>query len=111
MPAHKVIVNDQILDFDQVPASIRGLQHIIGKSTPNDRKFVMKVDPTLVREKIQGKETENLGRSPIMIYDFGDMSKRAKQFDTWIINGIFFAIGVVVAASLYFWRVIEIFAK
>jgi hypothetical protein len=109
--SHKVIVNDQILDFDQVPASIRGLVHIIGKSTPNDRKFVMKVDPTLVREKFQGKETENLGRAPILVYGLDDMAKRAKQFDTWTINGVFFVLGAMAASSLYFWKIVEIFAK
>lgn len=109
--SHKVIVNDQILDVDQVPASIRGLEHVIGKSTPTDRKFTMKADPSLVKEFIKGKEMENLGRTPIMVYDFDDMGKRAKKFDSWIINGVFFALGAGTIGSLYFWKIVEIFAK
>lgn len=111
MPTHKVIVNDQIFDFDKIPDSIKGLKHIIGKSTPDDKRFVMKVDPTLVREKLKGKETENLGRSPIMVYDFDDMGKRARQFDAWIVNGVCFLLGAASVASLYFWKIVEIFAK
>jgi hypothetical protein len=109
--SHKIIVNDQILDSDKIPASIRGLEHIIGKSTPNDRKFVMKVDPTLVREKLQGKETENLGRAPILVYGLDDMAKRTKQIDSLVVNAVCFLLGAGAVASLYFWKVVEIFAK
>jgi hypothetical protein len=109
---HKIIVNDKILDESEAPKSITGLEHIIGKVGPNDRKYVMKVDPSLVREKIQGVESDNLGRAtPIMVYDFADMAKRGRQFDAWTVNAVCFLLGAASVASLYYWHIVEIFAS
>ena len=63
------IINDQAVDVTgkSVPKEFNGLTHIFGKKTPEDRRYVMKVDPTLVKEKIRGKEAENLGREPVLV--------------------------------------------
>jgi len=107
------IVNDTVVEIKEGSKSPfpNGLIHIVGKRTPHDNRWVMKVDPTLVKEKIQGKEAENLGRTPTLVYDFYDMSKRAKQFDVWVVNGVCFLLGAGLMASLYFWKVIEVFTK
>jgi hypothetical protein len=108
------IVNDRVVELtsSEIPSSMSGLLRIVGKKTENDRKWVMKVDPTLVREKLNGKETENLGRAtPIMVYDFADMAKRGRQFDAWAVNAVCFLLGAGGVASLYFWHIIEIFAS
>jgi len=107
-----VVVNDEAVTVaEKRPTSFQGLQHIIGKATPDDRKYVMKTDPTLVMEKINGKESENLGRTPASVYDFSDEVRRGKQFDTWLVNGIFFVSGAAVVAMLYYWKVIEVFTR
>lgn len=110
---HYTIVNDKVVERSstEIPNSMNGLVHIVGKRTAEDRKWVMKVDPSLVKEKIQGKESDNLGRAtPIMVYDFADnMVKRGRQFDAWTVNAVCFLLGAGAVASLYFWRIIEIF--
>jgi len=111
---HYTIVNDKVVERSstEIPNSMNGLVHIVGKRTAEDRKYVMKVDPSLVKEKIQGVESDNLGRAtPIMVYDFADMAKRGRQFDAWAVNGVCFLLGAGAVASLYFWKIIEIFAK
>ena len=110
MPPNYSIIGDQAVEILE-PMKYSGVEHIIGKSTPNDRRFIMKVDPSLVKEKIQGKESDNLGRAtPIMVYDFSD-AKRGRQFDAWTANVVCFLLGAGAVASLYYWNIIEIFAS
>jgi hypothetical protein len=111
MPNYAIVNDEVVANGNGIPNSTKGLIHIVGKSTPNDRKWVMKVDPSLVKEKINGKEAENLGRMPILVYDFYDMAKRGRQFDVWVVNGVCFLLGAGLMVSLYFWKVIEVFTK
>jgi hypothetical protein len=106
------VINDEAVAvaIDEKPTAFRGIQRIIGKSTPHDRKFVMKTDPTLVIEKINGKETENLGRRPILVYDIATPSW-ARNFESLVTNGGFFVLGAIVVAMLYYWKIIEVFTK
>jgi hypothetical protein len=109
MPNFAVINDETVVTVDENrPSAFRGIQRIIGKSTPHDRKYVMKADPTLVIEKINGKETENLGRRPILVYDVSNPSW-VRKFDSLVTNGGFFVLGAVVVAMLYYWKIIEVF--
>jgi len=106
------VINDEtvVMVDENRPSAFRGIQRIIGKSTPHDRKYVMKADPTLVVEKINGKETENLGRRPILVYDIATPSW-ARNFESLVTNFGFFVLGATVAAMLYYWKIIEVFTK
>jgi len=111
MPNFAVINDETVVAVDENhPSTFRGIQRIIGKTTPHDRKYVMKTDPTLVIEKINGKETENLGRRPILVYDIATPSW-ARNFESLVTNIGFFVLGATVMAMLYYWKIIEVFAK
>jgi len=103
-----IIINDQVVEAESVTQPVnQGLEHIIGKATPEDRKYVSKVDPTLVTETIQGVLKTH---KPILTYT-GVLSPRMSFWET--VTGIFVAgmIGAGFTMCLYYWRVIEIFAK
>lgn len=106
-----VVIDDKVIEANgtAVPNSIKGLEHIVGKKTPDDRKYVMKVDPSLVKEKIQGKEAENLGRQPVLVYDIGEPGW-TKNLDGIAMLALSFIIGAGTSASLYYWGIIHIFA-
>jgi hypothetical protein len=110
MPNFAVVNDESIMVDENQPATFRGIQRIVGKATKNDQKYVMKVDPTLVVEKINGKETENLGRRPILVYDVSNQSW-TRKVDSLVTNGGFFVLGATIAAMLYYWKIIEVFTK
>ena len=109
MPNYAIMDNKVIEILE--PMKYSGIVHIVGKRTAEDRKYIMKVDPSLVKEKIQGKESGNLGREPTLIYDLSNLVTREKKFDSWGVNTVFFIFGVVAGAMLYYWRMIEYFAR
>lgn len=108
---HYAIVNDQPIEItnETLPGSWAGLNRIIGKSTPDDRRFVMKVDPSMVKEKFKGKEAENLGRSPVLVYDIASPGW-SRKFDSFIMNGISFLGGAAIAGVLYYTGVLRFFS-
>jgi hypothetical protein len=103
-----IIVNDQAVEAESITKPIhQGLEHIIGKSTPEDRKYVSKVDPTLVTEMVDGVSKTH---KPILVY--GELlENRNHWFDSLAINGICALLGAGTTMCLYYWRIIEIFSK
>jgi hypothetical protein len=63
-----------------------------------------------VKEYIKGKETENLGRTPTMVYDYSE-PKWARKIDHWTTNVVCFGLGAGFMGCLYYWGVLHFFAK
>jgi len=105
------IINDEVVETTGQPVPlVKGLEYIKGKAEPGDRqKYNMKVDPSLVREFIKGKESD-LGRTPIMVYDYSE-PRWARKIDLWTANVACFLLGAALTGSLYYWRVLNFFAK
>jgi hypothetical protein len=105
---HYVIINDQVVPSSEVKKPLyQGLEHIIGKKTNEDRKFVSKVDPTLVTEMING---EMKTHKPIMTY--GEiLEPRTHWSDSLTVNGACILLGAGTVLCLYYWGIVQVFAK
>lgn len=110
MKRYAIIGEDKVVELtgDEVmPGNISGLKHIKGKVNDGDRKFTMKVDPSMVSERKKGEEDSNEIWRPVLTY--GDF-KRNYWYDSLLFHMVSGFIGAGTAVSLYYWRIIEMFA-
>jgi len=109
--AHYVIIgDDKVIEKTdaEIPSSIIGLEHIKGKLLPGDRRHTMKVDPSMISERKKGEEVSNEMWRPVLTY--GDF-KRHYWYDSLLYHVISRFLGAGTVASLYYWRIIDMFAK